>query len=247
MHPERHNEVKLSPKFDDSYREGIHLLVDSHDTAQAKGLPIADFAIEIEDLHRVGLAKFQLRRLLAEKFIQCGVEDNGSEQIHRQIRWCSQESYALPVQGCVRLTPEGVTWARAFLAAAAPSHHSLLTTNQLLLATDDGLLTTSIGPEWNESTKELTHMGKAVLQIRQQAKNEEPIIQAFHDVDWAKLIDNPLPYDNRKERVEHAREGVKKLNRRLRRAGSILHFFISACGDKLGWEFRTPSRNGVMK
>jgi len=113
------NEMKAvqSPKFDDSYRKGIRMLLDSHDVALAKGLPGADFAVELEELQTLGMTKFQVRRLLAEKFVECGVEKSRPGQAHRSIRWLPLETLNLPANCCVRLTPAGAGWGRAFLDA----------------------------------------------------------------------------------------------------------------------------------
>src|SRR5260370_37001284 len=95
----------LAPKFDASFAKGVRVLLDSYNTGLAKGRPVDDFAMEIEELHELGLTKFHLRRLLAEKFIQCGIDQSRPGETHRELCWFPPEAIEFPPACSIRLTP----------------------------------------------------------------------------------------------------------------------------------------------
>jgi hypothetical protein len=240
----------LAPKFDASFAKGVRVLLDSYITGLAKGRPVDDFAMEIEELHELGLTKFHLRRLLAEKFIQCGVDQSRPGETHRELCWFPPEAIAFPPACCIRLTPAGVAWARAFVEGsllALPVQNGRNTPPAFAVMPDGNGAAHWPAPHWHEEDYELWHFGKPLCCIRRDAANIIAILRAFQAAAWPPLIVNSLPYDHRLVRAEHAREAVKKLNRRLRHLGNMLHFYVTDRGDKIGWEMRPPSRNGVTK
>ena len=94
-------------------RAALRLLLTSHDRTRAQNSGLWDLAIEISDLHAVGVVKADLRWLLSNKYVdhaigwtRPGVDGRGFMLVGKSH---------LTEESCFVLTDEGVTFARDIL------------------------------------------------------------------------------------------------------------------------------------
>lgn len=98
-----------SPRINESFREGLSLLLQACSYAQDAGAALWDFALEIDTLYEQGLTVSELRWLVAKGFALHGQETSVYGDAHRAFR-PSQGLNFLPTT-CFVLTPGGIEFA----------------------------------------------------------------------------------------------------------------------------------------
>ncbi len=78
-------------------------------------------------------------------------------------------------------------------------------------------------------------LGESLIKhFKQPAPNQELLLAAFQEQDWAEHIDDPLPQQRDLDPRERLRDTVKLLNRSVRSWG--LRFHVEQNGEAVRWE-----------
>ncbi len=81
-------------------------------------------------------------------------------------------------------------------------------------------------PHYKAQERKLLWRGKTVLMFEREAPAQMTVLKAFEERGWMRHIANP--YGPEPEDVEHLRQTLKDLNRRLE--GNVLHFAVDGAG-----------------
>jgi len=94
-------------------------------------------------------------------------------------------------------------------------------------------------PRFDTQKRELWVGHTLVKKFLQPAAAQETIVQAFQELDWQDIIDDPLPRVDAVNPKHRLHDAIQNLNRNQR--GHVLHFFGDGSGKRVGWELRaTP-------
>jgi hypothetical protein len=219
--PEKSSEP-VTTDSQEAYFSAAFLLLDAHHMALARRRPVADFAVPVQDLHRIGLTDHQLRHLALEGLVKLEVNQARRSRTPRQFRRLTEVPSASSAAIFCVPTPRGVLWARQCLSQASIPY---VATNMPTQEADAPALS------WIPDQYELRQQGNAVLVYDKLAPNPFRLFGEFEKQHWRSTIDNPFAPDD-----ERLRNTVKKINARLK--GRPLYFVVRSGGRKAGWKMR---------
>jgi hypothetical protein len=199
------------------------------------------FAVEIEELWKLGLSNSELRWLIATGVILHGREVESSASLSR--RFVKRGLGAIQPRSCFVLSDEGLLKItqkpRKRLRLVVPI---LVEPSQVYghLGRQSPALKTenpkSPIPEWDPTRRELRWNGHLIKWFRSPAINQQLIVQSFHEESWPTRIDDPLPPLPGKESSRRLNDTIKCLNRH--QVNSLLHFRGDGSGNGVIWEPR---------
>ena len=218
----------------------LRMLLRAYRFAQAARVNPWQFAVEIEELHRMGVSNSDLRCLCMAGWVLHAEEFTKPRDPDRRFNSGSRHSlssgtcFILSDNALGELTKltdkaghplkasDGVSQTRPAIAHEPFPHGEPHGEQQL--------------PHWDQARKELRLEGLVVKQFRTPALNQERAIAAFEEENWPIRIDDPLPpapeLDSRRRLIDT----IKCLNR------SQIHALIRFRGDGTGkgilWERR---------
>jgi hypothetical protein len=141
---------------------------------------------------------------------------------------------------------EEVTKPAAEPCPLLPSGLPVLAARSCRLLTDSGVWVVEVAeqppcavvavekPRWDADARELWWGERLIKQLRHDAANQECLLAAFQEQDWANRIADPLPKEAGLNRKKRLRETVKSLNQGHRLA--VLCFHADGTGQGVRWE-----------
>jgi hypothetical protein len=199
-------------------------LLRSHEYATELGRDEWDFAVEIDSLRAAGLTNGDLRWLLCKGFARHAVETSSPQAPARSF--APLGPLMLAERCCFVLTVTGAAYIRTGeLPPTSDVTHTRLTL-PLQLRSD--------GPKWDKDRRSLLFRGQLVKQFKVPAANQEIILVAFEEENWAGRIDDPLPLVPLLEPKRRLHDTINSLNRNQR--SPLLRFFGDGSGEAICWE-----------
>jgi hypothetical protein len=187
----------------------LALLLQVADYASARHVPLWDCAVEVSQLHAVGLTNNGLRWLADRGWVELAAEGPARGK-HRTFR--RGPGLRITDLTCAVLTEAGRAAARALPAGPG-----------------NGTAGPERVPHYDRDRRELRLGDQVVKRFRQPAGNQELILLAFEEQDWPPRIDDPLPPEPGQDRKERLRDTVKALNRR--QILPLVHFATDGSGE----------------
>jgi hypothetical protein len=199
------------------------------------------FAVEIEELWKLGLSNTDLRWLIATGVVWHAREIEPSDSQSRQFLKLGLSS--MEPGSCFVLSDEGV--AKIVQKRRKPQRLVVpilagitskvrLSVGRKLSAINEN--SDAPAPVWNATRRELHWDGHLVKCFRSPAVNQQLIVEAFHEENWPTRIDDPLPPLPGKESSRRLNDTIKCLNRH--QVNSLLQFRGDGSGNGVLWELR---------
>jgi hypothetical protein len=209
-------------------RLALALLHRAHEMALWHRASTWQYATEIRTLRALGLAEIDLRSLISHRLVEQRVETTGLTSRRRTFR--RVKNLALFARGCFVLTKRGMRLAsqsQAFGQGVIERRRTPSTCAHMA------------APEWDFTMRILSVGSNVVKVFRRAAPNQELILTAFQEQEWAVRIDDPLPRRPGVDARIRLHDTIKNLNR------GHLHPSLRFRGDGSGrgicWEPWQPS------
>lgn len=187
------------------------------------------FAVEIDQLQRLGLTNSDLRVLCANDMLQHGHETTGDDSASREFT--AHGSRRFTSRSCFVLTDEGCeAWRDANYDQQATGNQNSPTTNGASRQEDSSIS----APIWDVEKRELTLGGVVVKRFRCPAVNQETILAVFQELGWPTRIDDPLPPSLNHDPKRRLQDTVKSLNRN--QLCGLMRFGGDGTGEGVIWE-----------
>ena len=210
-------------------------LASAYDYARHAGVDVWQFALEMEDLMVLGLAKSDLRYLAV-----CGYVDHAREVTTRRDdarRFQRCRTLALPERTCFVLTGAGNAAYQEIQGTGVAVPRVLRADGEKSAV--DGLL-----PRWDRSWRTLHVGGQIVKQFCEPAPNQEGVLNAFQEESWARRIDDPLPPNADQDSRFRLHYTIQRLNSHQKRR--LVRFRGDGTGQGICWELTEAARVGVL-
>jgi hypothetical protein len=215
--------------MEEMLRKGLAILWRAYHYSRDLNTDSQEFAVSHACLYRAGLTPVDLRWLLARGFVQIMSPKANSER-----------APDLQLQGKGRvglvLTNSGVGLAkRLFQKTNQTNLHSAPSAMGPAHAdhSDEAAKLATQKPHWDRERKELRYRGLIVKQFRWSAVNQETILMAFEEDDWAARIDDPLPQNLNQDPKQRLHDTIKCLNRNHKKR--IIRFSGDGTGEGIRW------------
>lgn len=226
------------------FSSAAEMLVQAANLAESAGRTRWDFAVEIEELQRIGLARSQLRWLVCQGFVEHKDEVAEGPIGHRRFRSTNTLSFSCTT--CFVLSEQA---GLAALNASIPPTN--VACNQQC---DDRLPLDANGhrnasthgriavkkPTWNGDLQRLFVGDLIVKEFRRPAPNQQLVLAAFEEDGWPPRIDDPLPPAPRLVPKRRLSETISALNRHQR--NPLLRFSADGRGLGVIWSLTEHAR-----
>ncbi len=203
-----------------------------------------EFAVTMAELRKAGLSDNDLHWLVRKGYVEHAIEVTEPAEEARSFRPAVGHTFSDRV--CFILTEEGQAFASAVVGAAMDhpeerNGHVPVTAQGMLVAASPKLAIGVTLPTWDRIRQELRLGGVLVKQYKVPSPNQETVLAAFQEEQWALRIDDPLPpkYDQEPKRRLH--DTINSLNRNQK--NPLLRFFGDGSGQGVRWE--PMDREGV--
>ena len=243
-------QVRVRPReLHEAVCAAVHLLVRAHQYAAETRSNAWQFAVEIDDLLRLGVTRNELRWLVATGIAHHAREVREHSGPLRQF--CTPGCASLHSDSCFILARDGLHKIARYISDAVvtplevPTAHPSV--GQMTPGLSPGNRTQRAGftpsdetPQWDGERRELRVDGMLVKQFRTSAFNQEWIIKAFHEEQWATRIDDPLPPLPARDSRRRLSDTIKCLNRH--QVHELILFRGDGSGNGILWQPRVELR-----
>jgi hypothetical protein len=215
-------------------QSALRLLFDAASCAKDVGSNLWQFSVEVADLRSAGLTPTECRWLSAKGLAKHACEITRSDSSSRVFRSCPNLS--LPEQACFVITNQGIAYANALFGSEFHPAHldaaAALTSAVPAPATDDRLLYGL--PQWDSDRQQLRVGWVIVKEFKVPAANQEAILVAFQEENWAPRIDDPLVPKPNLDAKRRLRDTINCLNRKQK--NPLIRFHCDGRGEGIRWE-----------
>lgn len=212
------------------FQRALASLVDASDyAAQTSGSPW-EFAVEIHQLHRLGLSDNDLRFLVRLGFLDHACEVTTAANDGRQFLATGDLYFSK--RSCFVLTSSGIAKARDSFDTLAESH--LPSPATFRISADSEMIEVACVPTWNAQRRVLSFAGQLVKQFKRHAVNQELVLTVFQEEGWPTRILDPLPPLASEDIKRRLSDTVKWLNRGQEL--KLVHFRGDGTGEGVTWE-----------
>ncbi|EMI17342.1 hypothetical protein RMSM_05735 [Rhodopirellula maiorica SM1] len=188
----------------------LHQLLRASEHARQVDVDTWEFAVEISDLRSQGLAHSDLRRLIHEGLVEHAFETTRVDDPRREFsKPCST---LLSESSCFVLTDLGIQTARRIESGTIDYQR----------------------PTWDPQNRELSFNGKLIKRYRCPAQNQEAILSAFEEEEWALRIDDPLPPIAQQCPKRRLHDTIKSMNRH--HVQCVIRFGGDGTGEGIVWD-----------
>jgi hypothetical protein len=237
------------------YAAAALMLLKAADFAESEGKSAWDFAVELEDLQKLGLSKADLRWLVCRGWVDHAAEisaGGASERVFRPTgRLTFRQSSCFVLTGSGRAATLSTRSRESPLAVGnispmpAPTRPTepvdaivaldlqARPNRNMIVPGSDRPQEAEEKPTWNQDRRELSFRGKVVKSYRVPSPNQEHILNAFQEEEWPEFIHDPLPPAGDMEPHRRLQATIKSLNRR--QSNNLIRFRGNG-GDRVFWE-----------
>jgi hypothetical protein len=195
------------------FRAGFRLLLQAHDYARDTKRDLFDFAVEIAELHAVGLNNNDLRWLVCKRYARHADESTYRGASRRTFRSATSPTFC--EKTCFVPTNTGVAVAK-YLAAHSAKAPPVGTV-----------------PHWDPELRELRFGSAIVKRYTRRSPNQEVVLAAFEKEAWTPRIDDPLPPTSDLDPFQRLRDTIKHLNRC--HENPLIRFHGDGSGKGIRW------------
>jgi hypothetical protein len=186
-----------------------------------------EFAVEWDDLARVGATHNDLRWLMAQGALEHGVERTRPRDLQRTFRFPAGRT--LGSGSCFVLTSLGASWTEELVRALTAK----LRVSEPREAREPATYSAAVvRPAWDAERRELRFRGRLVKRFRSPAPNQERVLAALEEEAWPPRIDDPLPPHADQDSKRRLRDTIATLNR----GQDAIRFFADGRGQGIRWE-----------
>jgi hypothetical protein len=212
-------------------RTALVLLIESHQYAEQTSGDKWEFAVEIEELVKLGLRKNDLRWLVRRGYVEHAREITANGEASRTFHPTGDLKFSKNT--CFVLSANGAIATREIQLNGLDNgaKHSSLT--QGLPFTTDVVLKPSV-PEWDVDRRELRFGDRIIKRFKWHAANQETVLAAFQEEGWPHRIDDPLSPRAEQDSKRRLSDTIKCLNRKQQHR--IIHFRGDGAGEGVVWD-----------
>lgn len=225
----------LPPVASGRIQIALGLLVEAAKCAGDVGADVWQFSVEVAALRRAGLSTTECRWLTAKGLAKhaCEITTNDSE--NRVFQPCS--NLALPRRACFVITERGIAYAKVLLGnelGAAIVRIAMGNMDRAPSSAADDAVPYGM-PRWDSDRQQLRVAGVIVKEFKVPAANQEAILAAFQEENWAPRIDDPLIPKPNLDTKRRLRDTINCLNRKQK--NPLMRFHGDGRGEGVRWEF----------
>lgn len=219
-----HNDFRLLPKV--TYVDGtsgLGLLGRAFRYANDVGCDVWELAVERPSLLSCGVTDTDLRWLLKKQYAIHAIEVTLPGESARAFRML--DSLHFEDRSCFVLTDSGFEAFKKLeqLPSDRRLWHDLMRPHEFRQT-----------PRWEPESHELFLGEKLVKQFKLPSPNQEAILMAFHEEQWPKSIDDPIPPCFEQDPKQRLRDTIKSLNRNQKQ--TLIRFRGDGTGERVMWE-----------
>jgi hypothetical protein len=206
-----------APDFQPSLRgRALRRLLQAYQDARELRQDTWQFALQLPHLRAEAISDTVLRRLVAEGFAAHAQEKTLPRARRRSLQVLAHLRFS--ERSCFVLTEAGLALARRFLSSEA---EPLTAVRPSFVRCDNG-------------HRELRLGHSIVKRFRSHADNQELVLAAFQEQDWARLINDPIPPMAGLNSKRRLRDTIARLNRQ--QLARLLRFHGDGSGQAVSWE-----------
>jgi len=198
------------------------------------------FALELDEFHRAGVCKSELRWLLMGGLVEHAQEVFDFAKPGRKFKKLPR--HIVPANASFVLSDLGLARLAQFsngCGGASPGINGspkLAEDHQQL--PDRKASGERLVPRWDQERRELRFNGTVVKQYFYASPNQEILLAAFQEEGWPRRIDDPLHPIAERDSRERLRNAIKGLNRG--QARPLILFSGDGTGCGVLWQLRSP-------
>jgi hypothetical protein len=226
-----------SARFTPEIRSALLVLLDAAECARDAGTDVWQFSVEISVLRQMGLTKNDCRWLVAQGLAQHACEHTTHKTDRRTFQPYS--NLALPKGTCFAIAEHGAAYARTLLASQVQSAAIRLVLDPSLNSdVSSGNDSPTSFPTWDPDRQQLRVGRTVVKEFKVPAANQQAVLAAFQEENWAPRIDDPLPPSPNQDPKRRLHSTINCLNRNQKRP--LIRFLGDGSGEGVRWEFVLP-------
>ena len=223
----KHNSILSSASGSEECVSGLTILLHAYVYARDANRNLLDFAVEIDELRRVGLSNSYFRWLTCKGYVQHGRDLTKDGEIHREIS--IENNLVFSENSCFVLTPKGVRYARDVSSTPADLSEMRIPSSTQQI------------PTWDAERRQLLYAGRLIKEFRSNSPNQESVLVAFQEEGWPPRIYDPLPPQPDLEPKERLRNTIKSLNRKQKTR--LIRFMGDGTGEAILWDLLAGTRH----
>ncbi len=235
----RIDDIRAAIRSTEPLAIAVQMLVRARQYAERAKCNPWHFAIELEEFHRAGVCKIDLRWLLMADLVEHAQEAMNLNNSARKFERLPK--HVVPVDACFILSDRGV----ARLAQLAQGTTGVSVGNNCAPKLENCCqpappLDVSMErpvPQWDATQKTLRFNGVVVKQFHYPAPNQETVLAAFQEEHWPRRIDDPLRPNSEQDTRRRLNDTIKCLNRK--QATPFILFRGDGSGTGVVWQLRT--------
>lgn len=211
-------------------------LLEAHQCARELQRSPWDFAVEIDELRRMGCSNSELRWLICKGLAAQATEVVPSDSDRRTFQ--RSGDLIFNERTCFTLTEKGLPIAanqatrRAQVAASPPALPAQPSTAE----PEDEMV-----PTWDDDRQELRLGNVVIKRFKVPAANQQRILAAFEEEQWPVRIDDPLPPTPDQLPKRRLHDTINSLNRNQLRP--LIRFLGDGRGEGVRWRLVTCEGN----
>jgi hypothetical protein len=216
-------------------RSALLLLLDAAERAQDAGTDVWQFSVELSVLREIGLTKNECRWLVAQGLAEHACEHTTHNANRRTFQ--PYANLALPEGTCFVIAKRGAAYADVLLQSESPLPAVRVGTswNPSPHATCGNGCLEYPCPTWDSDRQQLRLGRTVVKEFKVPAPNQQAVLSAFQEENWAPRIDDPLPPALNQDPKRRLHSTINCLNRNQRQP--LLRFLGDGKGEGVRWEF----------
>jgi hypothetical protein len=184
-----------------------------------------EFAVEMERLIDSGLTTSDLRWLVKKGYVEHAREITYPGDSSRAFLPI-ESSTAFTSETCFVLSNSGLLLARSTCDDREPA-----CSVRSCSSSESGL---AFIPRWDSESRALYLGERIVKQFAVPAPNQEIVLTAFQEQDWAQYIDDPIPPAPEQNQKIRLRDTIKCLN--AHQQNRLIRFHGNGTGERIRWE-----------
>ena len=208
--------------FPSDLQDGLNYLFEASEYSRLTSCDRWEFAVDLQELLRIGVTYNDVRLLLKHGFISHGREISATDDRKRRFR--NTESLRLASNSCFVLTKRGEKQTNLAMHGKLPTG----------TGSDHADFKREI-PTWKPDVRKLFASGKVVKQFSWHAVNQETVLSAFQEEEWPAMIFDPLPPKAELDPKRRLHDTIKCLNRNQKHR--LIRFRGDGTGEGVRWEF----------
>lgn len=210
-------------------RQILDILNDAYQRCARNGIDIWQYAVEVDQVYRLGASVNQIREAVQLGF--CSLRSETTDARYHQRTFRKVHSLLIPSNACLIITTKG----REQLDRIRESGESIDHISKSSMRPADFI------PEWNSELRQLKLEGIIVKQFHRKARNQTIVLAVFQEDEWPRRISDPLP-PNGTDPKRRLNDTIRGLNTNHLTPKPTIRFRGDGSGTGVIWEFIEEAR-----